>query len=109
MRMAALHLYIMLPVLILLAVVADPRSLLCAAQGLPVAHLILSRRGGALAGHEPANLTHLLQLLHSTERKYARARREVKGNKLVRKWRSKDTGTTRDEQLLSEPGQDGSW
>jgi hypothetical protein len=85
------------------------QNLLCACQHIPVAHLTIYRRGGALAQHQPANLTALVKLLHDVEGRYSRAIREVKGNKLVRKWRARSTGATDDEQLLREPGQEGSW
>lgn len=101
--------HIMLPFFIPIIVTIVIQSLLCAGQDLPVAHLTLSRRGGALARHEPANLTHFEKLVRDVERRYARAIREVKGNRLVRRWRAKSTGTTNDEQLLREPGQEGRW
>lgn len=107
--MATLRFNTMVSLLALILVVLDPRYHLCLGQGIPVAHLTLSRRGGALAGHESANLTRLVQLLQGTEKRYRRTKREVKGNKLVRKWRARNTGTTDDAQLLEEPGQDGSW
>jgi hypothetical protein len=98
-----------LPFFVLVLVFDGPQKLLGAAQEISVAHLPLSRRGGAVAQNEHANLTHLVQLLSGGERRYVRAKREVKGNKLVRKWRTRKTGTTNDEQLLREPGHDGSW
>jgi hypothetical protein len=85
------------------------QNIFCGSQHIPVAHLTINRRGGALAQHQPANLTRLVKLLHDVEGRYSRAKREVKGNKLVRKWRAKSTGATDDEQLLKEPGQEGSW
>ena len=80
----------------------------CAAH-ISVAHLPISRRGGPLAGREPANLTSLKQILHDVETRYLNAKREVRGNKLVRKWRSRSSGTTEDLGLLSTPGHEGSW
>ncbi|KAF7511756.1 hypothetical protein GJ744_003487 [Endocarpon pusillum] len=84
-------------------------SLLGASQVIPAAHLTIHRRGGALAHRAPANLTQLVDLLHDVERRYSRVKREVKGNKLVRSWRARSTGATNDEQLLAEPGKEGSW
>lgn len=95
--------------LLLVLILVGPRNSSCASQEIAVAHLGLNRRGGALAQHSHANLTHLVKLLDNVERRYARAKREVKGNKLVRRWRARSTGTTNDEQLLGEPGQEGSW
>jgi hypothetical protein len=100
---------VLLSLFTLILIFVERRDLLCVGQEIPVAHLTLNRRGGAVARREPANLTHLVQLLHGAERRYRRAKREVRGNKLVRKWKAGSTGTTNDQQLLGEPGQDGSW
>jgi hypothetical protein len=101
--------YMMLKLSFFVLLFVGPLNLLCACQHIPVAHLTINRRGGALAQHQHANLTRLVKLLHDVEGRYSRAKREVKGNKLVRKWRARSTGTTDDEQLLREPGQEGSW
>jgi hypothetical protein len=45
------------------------------------------RRGGRLSRHEPANLSHLTNLLREAESQYARSHRAVEGNRLVRRWR----------------------
>lgn len=95
--------------LLLLTMVLGNQSLLGAAQNIPAAYLTINRRGGALIHREPANLTQLVDLLHDVERRYSRVKREVKGNKLVRRWRARSTGATNDEQLLAEPGKAGSW
>jgi hypothetical protein len=103
------QLFITLTIISLIIPIAPFPSVLCAAEALPVAHLALSRRGGAAAHQSPANLTHLAQILQDVERRYTRVKREVKGNKLVRKWKARSTGTAADGQLLGEPGQDGRW
>ncbi len=95
--------------LYLITVLGNQLLLLCATQDIPVAHLTISRRGGALAHREPADLDQLVDLLEDVESRYSRVKREVKGNKLVRRWRAGSTGATNDEQLLSEPGKEGSW
>ena len=99
----------MIRFLSLLFMVLGHPSLLGATQDIPAAHLTINRRGGALAHREAANLTQLADLLHDVERRYSRVKREVKGNKLVRSWRARSTGATDDEQLLAEPGKEGSW
>jgi hypothetical protein len=107
--MPNLEVHLVLRFVILIFTFIGPRHLFCGGEQIEVAHLSINRRGGAVAQHEPANLTQLVQLLHDTEGRYARAKREVKGNKLVRRWRARSTGATNDEQLVAEPGQDGSW
>lgn len=99
----------MLPSYILVLFLVGLHNLFCAGQDISVAHLTLGRRGGALARHMPADLKRLEKLVHDVERRYALTIREVKGNKLVRRWRARTTGTTNDNQLLEEPGQDGRW
>lgn len=99
----------MLSLFVLVILVFGPHQWCCVGQEISLAHLTLNRRGGAVARHEAANLTQLLHLLHGVEGRYHRSKREVKGNKLVRKWKARSAGTTNDEQLLSEPGKDGSW
>lgn len=74
-----------------------------------VAHFTLDRRGGHFARHENVNLDTIAELIRQTEERYTRARREVKGNKLVRRWRSSKSGTAEDHDLLSEPGRPGHW
>ena len=74
-----------------------------------VAHFTLGRRGGRLAEHEAANLTRLAALLRETEAKYSRTIREVKGNKLSRRWKSRTVGSTVDHELVNAPGQPGRW
>lgn len=108
-KMPKLELPGILQFFMLVLILSHPRNLLCAGQELQAAHLEIYRRGGALARHESANLTHLVDLLRDVERRYARVKREVKGNKLVRRWKGRSVGTTNDEQLLNEPGQEGSW
>jgi hypothetical protein len=107
--LAVLSLRTMLKVFLLILLFFGHRDLHCTCEEIHVAHLTIHRRGGAVARREPANLTHLAKLLQDVEKRYSRVKREVKGNKLVRRWRARNTGTTEDEHLLDEPGQEGSW
>jgi hypothetical protein len=74
-----------------------------------VAHFTLGRRGGRLASHENVDLDMIAELIRQTEVRYGRTRREVKGNKLALKWRSTNSGTVDDHELLVEPGRPGRW
>lgn len=73
------------------------------------AHFTIDRRGGQLATRELANLSHLFDLLEQTERRYGLTRREVKGNKLVRRAKPKETGRDDDIPLMNGLGQPGQW
>jgi hypothetical protein len=74
-----------------------------------VAHFTLGRRGGRLANHDNVDLDTMAELIRQTEVRYGRTRREAKGNKLALKWRSKNSGTVDDDELLVEPGRPGRW
>jgi hypothetical protein len=74
-----------------------------------VAHFTLGRRGGRLASHENVDLDIIAELIRQTEERYRRTRREVKGNKLALRWRSINSGTADDSELLEEPGRPGRW
>ena len=67
------------------------------------------RRGGRFSRHELANLTHLTQILHDTEAKYARSYRTVDGNRLVRKWRESEFVDENDPEVIDVVGRDGQW
>jgi hypothetical protein len=72
-------------------------------------HLRLHRRGHRFAGHGPANLTYLAEVLAEVELRYAKAERIVEGNRLGHQWKSRNVGTTADEDLINAVGHDGRW
>ena len=74
-----------------------------------VAHFTLGRRGGRLASHENVDLDIIADLVRSTEERHTRTRREFKDNKLALRWRSTNSGTVNDDELLNEPGRPGQW
>ncbi|MCJ1431473.1 hypothetical protein MMC27_000826 [Xylographa pallens] len=80
---------------------------------VPVLHLTISRRGGpfeSLApGEEIANLTHLGEELKKVEERFNLTRREVKGNKLVRKAKVKGVGGNEVGVLMGEVAGVGKW
>ncbi|KAL9070050.1 MAG: hypothetical protein Q9161_005106 [Pseudevernia consocians] len=79
----------------------------------PVLHFTLTRRGGKFAPTEFArdyvNLTYLAQELEKTEARFNRTKREVKGNKLVRKAKSNEVGGRDPSGLMGELAADGIW
>ena len=75
----------------------------------PGIHLPLFRRGGRFSHHEPANLTHLAQILHNVEAKYARSYRAVEGNRLVRRWREHEVRDENDPEVIDVAGREGQW
>jgi hypothetical protein len=75
----------------------------------PAVHMRLHRRGHRFAGHDPANLTYLAEVLAEVELRYAKAERIVEGNRLGHQWKSRNVGTTADEDLTNAVGHDGRW
>jgi hypothetical protein len=80
---------------------------------LPVIHFTISRRGGPFEsfapGEEVANHKHLANVLLKIEDRFNLTRREVKGNKLVRKAKIRGVGGNDMGKLISEVAQDGRW
>jgi len=80
---------------------------------VPVIHFTISRRGGAFEsfapGGEVANLTYLAEELNKAEQRFNLTRREVKGNKLVRKAKVKGVGGSEVGKLMSNVAEDGRW
>ncbi|MCJ1383636.1 hypothetical protein MMC17_006750 [Xylographa soralifera] len=78
-----------------------------------VLHLTISRRGGPFEsfapGEEIANLTHLAEELKKVEERFNLTRREVKGNKLVRKAKAKGVGGNEVGVLMGEVAGVGNW
>lgn len=72
-------------------------------------HLRLHRRGDRFATHDAANLTRLAEVRAEVETRYAKAERIIEGNRLGHQWKSRDVGTTVDEDLINAVGQDGRW
>ena len=75
----------------------------------PVLHFTLARRGGAFPTDAVANLTFLEEELEKTEGRYNLTRREVRGNKLVRRAREKAVGGKDEGSLMGSVGLDGRW
>ena len=78
-----------------------------------VLHFTLTRRGGKFAPTEFArdyfNLTYLAEELDKTEARFNLTKREVEGNKLVRKAKNNDAGGKDPDALMGEVAADGIW
>lgn len=78
-----------------------------------VLHFTLARRGGSFQpfefGRGIANLTYLNDEVARVKRRYGLTRREVKGNKLVRKPKEKEVGGKEAGKLMSKVAEDGKW
>ena len=75
----------------------------------PALHFTIQRRGDRIATHDAANLTRLASTLSKVELRYAKTERVVEGNRLGRQQKSRNTGTTIDDGLITAPGHDGIW
>lgn len=75
----------------------------------PVLHFTIARRGGAFPTENLANLTFLTEELGKAEARFNLTRREVKGNKLVRKAKERDVGGKEEGRLMGRLGVDGRW
>ena len=79
----------------------------------PVMYFTLTRRGGSFAssdfGSEIANLTYLEEELGRVEARFNLTKREVKGNKLVRKAKSTGVGGNEVRKLMGEVAVKGRW
>ena len=78
-----------------------------------VLHFTLTRRGGKFAPTEFAldyvNLTYLAEELEKTEARFNLTKREVKGNKLIRKAKSNEVDGRGAGVLMGEVAVDGIW
>ena len=75
-------------------------------HGSPTLHFPITRRGGPFSTTDIANLTHLLEQLAAAEIRFNYTRREVAGNKVIRKAKGNDDAP---RGLLGEVGRDGGW
>ncbi|KAL8712049.1 MAG: hypothetical protein Q9220_003745 [cf. Caloplaca sp. 1 TL-2023] len=91
----------------------NAQTLLQSLDNAPVVHFTLARRGGTfeatIPGNDSLEMDYLLQELHRAEARFNFTRREVKGNKLVRKAKSKAVGGNDDESLMGDIAANGTW
>ena len=92
---------------------ASSLEILESLDDVPVLHLTISRRGGRFesfaSGEEIANLTHLARELQKVEERFNLTRREVKGNKLVRKAKVRGVGGNEIGALMGDVAGAGKW
>ncbi|KAI9816201.1 MAG: hypothetical protein M1827_001802 [Pycnora praestabilis] len=94
-----------LPSLILII----PNLALALSTSSPVLYFTLARRGGAFPTDNVANLTFLSQELIAAEARFNLTRREMKGNKVLRKAKEKGVGGGDFNLLMGEVGQQRRW
>ncbi len=92
---------------------SSQQSVLQSLDEAPVVHFTLARRGGTFEATRPGNdsveMDFLVQQLEKVEAKFNLTRREVKGNKLVRKAKSRAVGGGDENELMGELAVNGSW
>ena len=89
------------------------QTTLQAIDELPVVHFTLARRGGTfeatIPGNDTLELDFLLEHLENVEARFNFTRREVRGNKLVRKAKSRAIGGKDEDELMGELAINGTW
>ena len=102
-----------LATLCLISLVLASPSRLRSLDTVPVVHFTLARRGGPFAPTEHlrdnVNLTHLAAEQNKAESRFNLTKREVKGNKLVRKAKVNVVGGRNEGVLMGEVAAEGVW
>lgn len=92
---------------------SSTQAVLRSLDNAPVLHFTLARRGGDFMATEPGrdlvNLTYLVEELDKAEARFNLTRREVKGNKLVRKAKIDEHGGKEERALMGSVATDGIW
>ena len=108
--------YLLPPLALTLGLLSSALATDPALRSLDTAHVLhftLTRRDGKFAPTEFArdyvNLTYLAQELEKTEARFNLTKREVKGNKLVRRAKSNEAGGRDPSMLMGEVAVDGIW
>ncbi|KAL8818594.1 MAG: hypothetical protein Q9223_002796 [Gallowayella weberi] len=93
--------------------VYSAQKLLQSLDNAPVVHFTLARRGGTfeatIPGNDSVEMNFLLEQLERAETRFNLTRREVKGNKLVRKVKSRALGGKDDDELMGQLASNGTW
>lgn len=89
------------------------QTILHSLDNAPVVHFTVARRGGTFEATVPGNdsveMDFLLEQLRMAEARFNLTRREVKGNKLVRKAKSRALGGKDDDELMGQMALNGTW
>ena len=92
---------------------ATDQSALRSLEDVPVIHFTINRRHGTFAATVPGNdwvdLAQLIKQLESVECQFNLTKREVKGNKLVRKAKSSGIGGRVETSLMGDIASSGAW
>ena len=92
---------------------ATDHSVLRSLDDVPVIHFTINRRHGAFAAtvpeHDWVDLDQLIKQLESAESRFNLTKREVRGNKLVRKAKSSGIGGRADIGLMGDIASSGAW
>lgn len=106
-------LFTILPLVAFTPTVNSAQISLQSLDNAPVAHFTLARRGGTfeatIPGNDSVDMDLLLGQLERAEARFNLTRREVKGNKLVRKAKSKALGGKDDDELMGQMASNGTW
>lgn len=93
--------------------ITTDHSILRSLDNAPVIHFTINRRHGAFApgvpGRDWADLDRLVRVLESAECRFNLTKREVKGNKLVRKAKSGGAGGREGTGLMGDIASNGAW
>ena len=88
-------------------------SALRSLDDVPVIHFAIHRRHGAFAstvdGNDFVDLDYLVRQLEVAECRFNLTKREVKGNKLVRKAKASGAGGREGTGLMGDIASDGAW
>ncbi len=92
---------------------SSAQAVLRTLDNAPVLHFTLARRGGEFTateyGRDLVNLTYLVEELDKAEARFNLTRREVKGNKLVRKAKLNELGGREKGALMGSVTGGGIW
>lgn len=92
---------------------SSAQAVLRALDNAPVLHFTLARRGGEFTatenGRDIVNLTYLVEELDRAEARFNLTRREVKGNKLIRKAKLNELRGMDEGALMGSVAGGGIW
>lgn len=93
--------------------ISSTQTTLHSLDNAPVVHFTVVRRSGTFEATVPGNdsveMDFLLEQLEMAEARFNLTRREVKGNKLVRKAKSRALGGKDDDELMGQMASNGTW
>ena len=104
---------LLLPLPYFLCFTIGEQSVLQSLDEAPVIHFTLERRGGPFSATswptDCANFTYLTQQVETIESRFNLTKREYKGNKLVRKTKTEESGGSGKDMLFASVAVIGNW